>query len=129
MHSWDKRRSALQLFVSKHRLGKHGLRPCGSRGKTLTGTSSQGKRLADEDKSEHKPLFPVLKRLQTWLKNERSFNHEVRKSHVIERFLYELEYERDKQDVLEQHKSLDFKPKTLERIRVILRDYRVINPS
>ena len=129
MHSWDKRRSALQLFVSKHRLGKHGLRPCGSRGKTLTGTSSQGKRLADEDKSEHKPLFPVLKRLQTWLKNERSFNHEVRKSHVVERFMYELEYERDKQDVLEQHKSLDFKPKTLERIRVILRDYRVIHPS
>ena len=126
---WNKKRVALQHFVAKHRIGKHGLLPCGSRGQSLTGTKSQGKRLQDPVKEARKPLFGITSRMKRWLKSEREFNHEVRKSHVVERFLYEAEYERDKQLVLQEHGSEEFRPKTLERVREVLSEYRILHPS
>ena len=126
---WNKQRAKLQEFVAKHRIGKHGLLPCGSRGKTLTGTRSTGKRMADPTKLAKRPLHGVFTRLKAWLSNERQFNHEVRKSHVVERFLYEAEYERDKQLVLQQHGSPEFKPQALEKVRTVLATYQIVSPS
>ena len=67
--------------------------------------------------------------MRKWLNQEREFNHEVRKSHVVERFKFEAEYERDKLLVLQQCQSVDFKPATLERVSQILSNYQVINQS
>ncbi len=127
---WNKKRAALQAFVAKHRLGKHGLLPCGSRGSSKLPSRSLGKRLQDEEKRAEKlPLYPVYEKMRAWLNNERAHNQEVRKSHLLERFKFQMEYERDKQLVLEQHGSVHFRPATLERLREILATFEVVNPS
>ncbi len=56
-----------------------------------------------EDKpTEQKPLQIVYERLKHWLNNERQHGHEVRTRILTQQLIFELEYERDKQLVLQQ---------------------------
>ena len=59
--------------------------------------------------TEHRPLEQVFERLETWFNNERQHRHEVRGRLLHARLKYELEYERDRQLVLEQQESKWFK--------------------
>ena len=129
MKKWLEKREAFEDFVASHKIGKHGLLPMGSRGLVDRASRSEGKRLQDPEKAKDRPLYDVLSRMSKWLAKEREYNHEIRYNHVSERFKYEAEYERDRQLVFEQTGSPKFKPATLERLREILSDYKLIGAS
>ena len=116
MKKWLEKREALEHFVASHKIGKHGLLPVGSRGFAGRASRSEGKRLQDPEKAKDRPLHDVLSRMAKWLAKEREYNHEIRYNHVVERFKYEAEYERDRQLVFEQTASPKFRPTTLQRL-------------
>ena len=109
---WFDQKAAFLEFVSKARLGKHGLRPWGSKSSRMgKRTKTLGRRMSHHVRGEAsvtRPLEAVLERLERWLKLERQHRHEVRGKTIATRLQYGLEYERDRQLVLEQHQSQDF---------------------
>ena len=130
---WYDQKPAFLEFVSKARLGKHGLRPWGSK-TSLMGkrTKTLGRRLTHHVRgvaSVQRPLDEVMERLERWLKDERQHRHEVRVKTLTTRLMYELEYERDRQLVLQQHESKDFKPFVLEKCREKLAFMQIMKPS
>ncbi len=83
---------------------------------------------ADQPTKE-KPLQLVYERLKLWLNNERQHGHEVRTRILTQQLIFELEYERDKQLVLQQTASDEFFEQTLEACRKKLAFLRVLSPS
>ena len=79
--------------------------------------------------TESKPLTVVYKKLKVWLKEERAHGHEVRLKTLTQRAIFELEYERDQQLVLQGHSSERFFEPTLQPCREKLSFLRVIGPS
>ena len=71
----------------------------------------------------------VYHRVKAWLKHEREHGHEVRLEILTQRLLFEVEYERDQQLVLQQHNSTDFFAPTLESCREKLSHLRVFSPT
>ena len=63
------------------------------------------------------PLARVYHRVKAWLKHEREHGHEVRLKILTQRLLFEVEYDRDQQLVLQEHNSTDFFAPTLESCR------------
>ena len=68
-------------------------------------------------------------RTKSWLKHERMHGHEVRVKILTQRLIFELEYRRDQQLVLEEHNSERFFAPTLESCREKLTFLRVLSPS
>ena len=130
---WFDQKTAFLEFVSKARLGKHGLRPWGSTaGLVSKRTRSLGKRMSNHVRGVAtvvRPLDEVMERLERWMKQERQYRHEVRGKTIAMRIKYELEYERDRQLVLEQHQSEDFKPFVLEKCSEKLAFFQITRPS
>ena len=129
MKEWNKKRAAFQEFVATHKIGKHGLLPVGSRGMADRASRSQGMRLQDPEKAKKRPLHEIYERMKKWLSKEREYNHEVRTSHLTERFYYEAEFERDRHLVYQQVGDEKFRPETLRRLQEILEWYQMINPT
>ena len=111
---WAERKAIFSEFVAKSRLGKYGLRPCGQRGKNMFATSGMGARVMkhhfDKKPCLARPLAGVYARMKSWLKRERIHGHEVRVKILTQRLIFELEYERDQQLVLQEHNSEHFFP-------------------
>ena len=132
---WATRKPMYEAFVAKHRLGMHGLRPCGLRGYNLFlggRNKGQGARITaigEDQPTKHKPLQLVYERLKLWLNNERQHGHEVSTRILTQQLIFELEYERDKQLVLQQTASNEFFEQTLEACRKKLAFLRVLSPS
>ena len=101
------------------RLGKHGLRPWGSTSRPRGKALSQGCRIpvSKTSFSKKQVLGGVLGKVKKWFDKERMHNNEVRSKHIVQRIKYELEYEQDKQLVLQQHNSQDFRQEILEACR------------
>ena len=95
-------------------------------------SKSLGKRMSHHVRgvsTEARPLDVVMERLERWLKLERQHRHEVKGKTIAMRLKYELEFERDRQLVLEQHQNKDSKPFALERCREKLAFFEVRKPS
>ena len=106
-----RRKHTFAKLVIKRRLGKCGLRPFGSSKCTSKNFESLGTRIVktkDLNPSSRTPLVEVLGRVKVWLDEERRNNNEVRTKHIYQRTIYELEFERDKQDVLKQHNAPEY---------------------
>ena len=77
---WGKQEALLKECVATRRLGKHGLRPCGLRHRSMYQSSSgQGARLSAVPlgtATMRRPLAEVYERMKTWLKQEREHQHE-----------------------------------------------------
>jgi transcriptional regulator NrdR family protein len=56
-----------------------------------------------ETATQLRPLAKVFEEVKKWLNNEHG--HEVRAKTIAQQIMYQLEYERDKQLVLQQHAS------------------------
>ena len=69
------------------------------------------------------PLAKVFADVRVWFENERSCGTEVRAKHIIQRVKYQLEYERDLQEVLRQTGSKKFDERVLksciDRLQVV----------
>jgi hypothetical protein len=129
---WYEKRDQLKNFVAKAKLGKHGLRPCGVRGKNVYAKTSAGARVQKDDEKSiiaRIPLYTVYERIKAWIREERVHGHEIRLHMISQKMLFEMEYERDKQLVLQQHGSPLFNEKVLEAVRRKLSWWRVISPS
>ena len=113
---WADKKQEFEQFVAKHRLGKHGLRPCGVRGKNVFASKCLGARICRKSRETAtllRPLAKVFEQVKKWLNNERTHGHEVRTKTITQQLMYQLEYERDKQLVLQQHASPHFFEPTL----------------
>ncbi len=130
---WEDLRASFLEYVGRARLGKNGLRPLGSRTPTSTRTvKTEGKRISKHVRgvaTETRPLEAVFARLEAWFREERVHRHEVRNKSLATRLRFEMEFERDKQLVLEQHKSPEFRPYVLERVRDKLSWFQITRPS
>ena len=119
----------LKEFVATRRLGLRGLMPFGSRAKRskLVSRSGQGARLSRTAPGFNKkrPLNLTLKRVKVWFDNENRHKTEVRRKHIVQRIKYELEFDRDRQRVLEEHSSQKFNPVWLQAIENRLADYQI----
>ena len=118
---WVEIEASLKEHVAKFRLGEHGLRVFGSREATSK-KESLGRgctlRVANPGvPTPQQPLERVYSRLKAWMDLEREFNSEVRGRSLNTRVLYELEYERDRELVLEQNNDPEYKPYVLEAAR------------
>ena len=120
MRLCNQKREELKSFVARHKIGKHGLVPLGSRGLAHRASRNQGKRRQDPEKAKERTLYEVLSRMGKRVAKEREFNHEIRYSHATERFKHEAEYERYRQIVFEHTGSPKFKPASLTGLREIL---------
>ena len=60
------------------------------------------------------PLKPVLARVKTWFDLERQHGHEVRFRHIQDRTKFEIQFERDRQVVLQEHQHPKFQPALLQ---------------
>ena len=78
---WFNKKESYKAFVAKHRLGKHGLRPCGLRGRNIfVEHASRGARISSADVDEPsvtRPLARVFAKMKEWLNCERQHGHEV----------------------------------------------------
>ena len=105
-----------------------GLMPFGSRAKRskLVSRSGQGARLSRTAPGFNKkrPLNLTLKRVKAWFDNENRHKTEVRRKHIVQRIKYELEFDHDRQRVLEEHSSQKFNPDWLRAIENRLADYQ-----
>lgn len=126
---WDLR-TAMQEFLASRRVGVHGVRPFGSTAPLCRSSKSQGARLSkvtDEPISKQ-PLNKVLLQVKRWFDNERERNHEVRSRHIAQRVKYQIEYERDRQMVLQQVGSPKFNELVLQSCEHKLSFLRVHDP-
>jgi hypothetical protein len=117
---WFKQKTHFEDFIASNHLGKHGIRPCGSRGRNVFAKDGLGARisLAPRDTpTTRRPLAAVWAEIRKWLNTEREHGHEVRMKTITQRVLYQLEYERDRQLVLSQHNSESYFEQTLRACR------------
>ena len=129
---WIELKTALQEVVSRLRLGQRGLRPFGSTRPMGECSGSTGARLrvaVPGVATKQRPLECVMHKLHQWFENERAHRHEVREKTILTRLKFELEYERDKQLVLEQQGSSVFNVEALEAIQKRLQTFQINNPS
>ena len=129
---WLKLKDVLEEFVFQQRCGLHGLRLFGSNKPTSYGSQSLGARLRplrSPKPTKQQPLNGVLWKLRAWFQNERLHNHEVRTSHITERTIYSLEYERDRQIVLQQQGSPYFQAPILQACTNKLNFLQLKNPA
>ena len=111
MVRWFDKKASFKAFVAKHRLGKHGLRPCGLRGRNIFVQGSQGAMISSAEDGVpivQRPLARGFQKMRVWLNVEGQHGHEVRLRILTQRLLHELECERDKQLVLQQHNDPRF---------------------
>ena len=105
---WFHKKHEFMSFVAEHRLGKTGLRPWGSKRPAYKNLSlSQGARIREKptEATKQNPLAGVFHKIKVWFEKEREHGVEVRARHIRERTKYELEYEQDRQQVLQQQGS------------------------
>ena len=76
-----------------------------------------------------RPLETVMHKLHQWFVGEREHRHEVREKTILTRLKYELEYERDKQLVLQQHEDDKFNPWALKAIEHRLSTFQITEQS
>ena len=135
---WAKKKASLLEFVGKNKIVASGLRPCGAAIESHHAPGRHkrkavGARFSNNadpwQATANKPLAEVYKRVKCWVKMEREHGHEVRTRIFSQRLLFELECERDRQLVLQEHNSKHFKSKTLEFCREKLSFMRVLSPS
>ena len=131
---WAKVKSRIMAAVARLRLGLRGLKPFGSNAKTATSNhnQNQGARLRESRTgipSKVQPLEAVMHRVKAWLDNERAHGHEVRKKTILTRLKYELEFEVDRQIVLQEHKSPSFSPFALRSSQARLTSLSITNTS
>ena len=114
---WFELRIALQEVVARRRLGIRGLRPFGSKKPVTECSRSSGSRLrvgTPGVATKQRPLERVFHRLERWFKNEREHRNEIRTRHLSTRLKYELEFERDRELVLQEQSSEKFLDFVLE---------------
>jgi len=71
---WAEKKDCLLHFVGASRVGKHGLRPCGLRGRNVFAKKGKGARIPSREFGEvciAQPLAAVYKKLKEWLCHER----------------------------------------------------------
>ena len=111
--SWFERKTEYLDMVVGQRLGVHGLRPFGSN-KVINKLKSKAKgsrmRKAAADNDKKSPLKKVFLKIKGWIDKERSFKHEIRRRHILQRLKYEMEFERDRQLILQEHNDPAYKP-------------------
>ena len=71
----------------------------------------------------------MIARLKSWFDKERTHGHEVRKKTILTRLKFELEYEVDRQMVLEQHKSPEFCAFALRASQKRLQTFTIVSPT
>ena len=89
---------------------------------------AQGARLQCEVPGEATakcPLEGVLHRLERWYKRERERGHEVQRKTIITQLKYELEFERDKQLVLEDSAHKSYNAEVSKRIAARLATFKI----
>ena len=110
--SWFERKTEYLDMVVGQRLGVHGLRPFGSN-KVINKLKSKAKgsrmRKAAADNDKKSPLKKVFLKIKDWIDKERSFKHDIRKRHILQRLKYEMEFERDRQLILQEHNDVAYK--------------------
>ena len=111
--NWFERNTEYLDMVIGQRLGVHGLRPFGSNKDINKLTSkAKGSRInkvaANNDKKSS--LKQVFLKIKDWIDKERSFKHEIRRRHILQRLKYEMEFERDRQLILQEHNDVAYKP-------------------
>ena len=131
---WVKIKPKLMQAVARLRLGKKGLRPFGSRARTSyqNHNKAMGARIRETRtgiSSKQSPLEGVMARLKKWFDEERAHGHEVRNSTINTRLKFELEYEVDKQLVLQEHKSENFCAHALRASQRRLTKFAITCPS
>ena len=133
VQGWIKKEDELRGLIAKHRLGIRGVRAFGSWAPTSHKRVGSGKRiqkpLAENETAPNKPLERVYQRLGKWFREEREYGHEVRSSAIRTRLMYELEYERDKELVLQQHGSTEFRAYVLEAAKNKLAFFEIFSNS
>ena len=75
--------------------------------------------------TKQRPLETVMHKVHQWFVGEREHRHEVREKTILTRLKFELEYERDKQLVLEQHNDEHFNPWALKAIQERLATFKI----
>ena len=83
--------------------------------------------LRREQKEHPEGAATARERVRKWFAKEREYRREVRTSVLHCRLKYEMEYERDRQLVLEQKKADTFKRFVLQACQRKLQDFRVVN--
>ena len=133
IQSWFEKEDKLRELISKHRLGKRGVRAFGSWAPTSTKRVGTGKRLQkpmkDGEVAPNRPLERVYQRLTKWFREEREYGHEVRGATIRTRVLYELEYERDCELVKQQTGDTSFRPYVLDAARDKLSYFQVFSST
>ena len=125
---WLELKTAFAEIVSRLRLGQRGLRPFGSRRPLREIRHGQGARVRVFElgvATKQRPLETVMHKLHHWFVGEREHRHEVRDKTILTRLKFELEYERDKQLVLEQHSDEHFNPWALKAIQDRLATFKI----
>ena len=114
-------------------MGKRGVRPFGCTAALQDLSRKTGKRLSKKDHrgvaTTKRPLEGVMERLHRWFNNEREHRHEVRNKILKGCLKYELEFERDRQLVLEKQESKACKRYVLEACSSRLSTIQIINPT
>jgi len=129
---WAESKVALQEFVARRRLGLRGLRPFGSKKPLQDCSRCSGARVRPDAAGQPSPMRPlerVMARLHQWFNQEREYRHEVRGKILNTRLKYELEYERDRELVLEQHKSPEHLPYVLQACQEKLSFFQILRAS
>ena len=85
-------------------MGIYGPRPFGSRAKVVERSrKATGARIRKGSVStRQRPLGGVFDKVKSWLETERSYGHEIRTKHIAQRIKYQMEHERDRQQVLSE---------------------------
>ena len=125
---WIELKTAFQECVSRLRLGLRGLRPFGSTRSLRELRHGRGARvrvLVPGVANKQRPLETAMHKLHQWFNSEREHRHEVREKTILTRLKYELEYERDKQLVLQQHEAPEFNPWALKGIQQRLQTFKI----
>ncbi len=100
------RKLEYQQFLTAQRLTMTGVRPFGTlQMKAANKRKSQGARMRKGPSEIQQPLHQVLQRVRVWFQKERTFGHEIFRSHIHSRLHLELKREIGNQVVLQQKAS------------------------
>ena len=75
------------------------------------------------------PLLQCFLKVRKWFENERLHNTEVRQKHLVQRLKYQMEYEKDRQIVLQQQGSPLFKNWYLAALDYRLARFQIHNQT
>jgi len=114
--------------VVSQRLGIHGLRPFGSN-KVINklerkGQGSRINKVALEN-DKKSPLKKTFLKVKAWIDKERSFKHEIRRRHILQRLKYEMEFERDQQLIFLDHNDPAYRPWYLKALQKRLVHFQI----